>query len=91
MSKEENQMEQAFSDDDRTEEKFDLIKELASYAADHYMIVDEATADKILKVFEEEVLDECCEICGGAMCCEPCPIHQYRIDLKKSLDKQSQK
>ena len=91
MSKEENAMEQVFANSDRMEKKFGLIKELASYAADHYMIFDDAKADKILKVLKEEVLDECCEVCGGAMCDESCPVCQYHIDVKKALDKQSQK
>lgn len=89
MSKEENVMEQVFANSDRMGKKFGLIKELVSYAAGHYMIFDDAKVDKILKVLKEEVLDECCEVCGGAMCDKSCPVHQYYIDVKKLLDKQS--
>jgi len=91
MSKEENAMEQVFANSDRIEKKFNLVKELAAYAADHYMIFDDAKADKALKFFEKEILEECCESCGGAMCMEQCPINQYYADIKKALDKQSQK
>lgn len=84
-------MEKLFVDCDRIENKFNLIKELATYSAEHYQLFDNNKADKLLKFFKDEILEECCEACGGAMCMDQCPVNKYLSDVKKALDKHSKK
>ena len=91
MSNDTSAIEEVFANSDRLEKKFDLIKELAVYTADHYQMFDDAKANKILKFFKDEILEECCDACGGAMCMEQCPINQYYADIKKALDNQPEK
>ena len=91
MSEENTTIEEVFANSDRIEKKFNLIKELAVYTADHYQMFDDAKANKILKFFKDEILEECCDACGGAMCMEQCPINQYYADIKKALDNQPEK
>lgn len=91
MSNDTSAIEKVFANSDRLEKKFDLIKELAVYTADHYQMFDDAKANKILKFFKDEILEECCDACGGAMCMEQCPVNQYFLAIKKELDNNEKK
>lgn len=34
----------------------------------------------------QQYADSLCDNCGGAMSCDPCPVHRYKEDFKQFLD-----
>ncbi len=71
---------------DRLEKKFELVKNLAGYIADHSMLLDDNAANDILSCLLK-YLNEFCEACGGAMCDdEHCPVALYGRDVKRAIN-----
>ena len=71
---------------DRLDKKFELIKNVSEYIADHSMLFDDNAANNILKCLQKYIV-ECCEVCGGAMCDDShCPVALYYRDIKLALE-----
>ena len=84
MTEEEAVLEKVAENTRIVQEKFSLIAELAEYTKDHCLLLDNEKANKLLDVFEKEILEEFCEACGGAMCdSEHCPVGKYHLTIKK--------
>lgn len=62
-------------------EKLTLLKNLSDYCYDHDMVMDGELINKVLLSFKP-LLENVCEICGGAMCGNAsCPIETYVKDI----------
>lgn len=68
-------------------DKFELIKTLGIYAAEHKEVIP----DKIVREAEiayKKMCDYICEeVCGGAYhCTDGCPVWDFQVELKRKIE-----